>query len=63
MEAVAAALIGHAWAVSMGDMASSFQALLTVTELPPNGSAVLIASLLGLSGLAAAVSIAHLHAG
>jgi lactate permease len=63
MEAVAAALIGHAWAVSMGDMASSFQALLTVTELPPNEPAVLIASLLGLSGLAAAVSIAHLHAG
>ncbi len=63
VEAVAAALIGHAWAVSMGDMASSFQALLTVTELPPNEPAVLIASLLGLSGLAAAVSIAHLHAG
>ncbi len=63
MEAVAAALIGHAWAVSMGDMASSFQALLTVTELPPNEPVVLIASLLGLSGLAAAVSIAHLHAG
>ena len=63
VQAVAASLIGHAWAVSLGDMASSFQALLSVTDLPPDELAVLIASLLGFSGLAAAVSIAHLHGG
>ncbi|MFC1491738.1 L-lactate permease [Nitrospinota bacterium] len=63
VQAVAASLIGHAWAVSLGDMASSFQALLSVTDLPPTELAVLIASLLGLSGFAAAISIAHLHAG
>lgn len=63
VQAVAAALIGHAWAVGMGDMASSFQALLSVTDLPPHELPLLTASLLALSGLAAAVSIAHLHAG
>ncbi|MEK6711719.1 MAG: L-lactate permease [Nitrospinota bacterium] len=63
VEAVAAALIGHAWSVSMGDMASSFQALLSVTHLPPHDLGVKVALLLGAAGLAAAVSIAHLHAG
>ena len=63
IQAVAASLIGHAWAVSMGDMASSFQALLTVTDLPPAPLAILIASLLGFSGVCAAISVAHLHAG
>ncbi|OGL59689.1 MAG: hypothetical protein A3J27_04205 [Candidatus Tectomicrobia bacterium RIFCSPLOWO2_12_FULL_69_37] len=63
VEAVAAALIGHAWSVSMGDMASSFQALLSVTHLPPHELGVQVALLLGAAGLAAAVSIAHLHAG
>lgn len=63
VEAVAAALIGHAWSVSMGDMASSFQALLSVTRLPPHDLGVQVALLLGAAGLAAAVSIAHLHAG
>ncbi|MBI3129463.1 MAG: L-lactate permease [Candidatus Tectomicrobia bacterium] len=63
VEAVAAALIGHAWSVSMGDMASSFQALLSVTRLPPHELGVHIALLLASAGLAAAVSIAHQHAG
>ena len=63
IQAVAASLIGHAWAVSMGDMASSFQALLTVTDLSPAPLAILIASLLGFSGVCASISVAHLHAG
>jgi lactate permease len=63
VQAVAASLLGHAWAVGMGDMASSFQALLSVTDLPPQELAVMIASLLGFSGFVTAISIAHLHAG
>lgn len=63
IQAVAASLVGHAWSVSMGDMASSFQALLSVTDLPPQELAVVIASLLGFSGFITAISIAHLHAG
>ncbi len=63
VQAVAASLLGHAWAVSMGDMASSFQALLSVTDLPPRRLAVVIASMLGFSGIVTAISIAHLHAG
>jgi len=63
IEAVAASLIGHAWSVSLGDMASSFQALLSVTDLPAHELGIMIASFLGLSALATAVSISHLHGG
>ncbi|MEE9276607.1 MAG: L-lactate permease [bacterium] len=63
VQAVAASLIGHAWAVGLGDMASSFQALLSVTGLPPHELGLSIALLLGFSGFATAVSLAHLHGG
>jgi lactate permease len=63
IEAVAASLIGHAWSVSMGDMASSFQALLSVTTLPAHEVGVTVAFLLGICGVVTAVSISHLHGG
>lgn len=63
VQAVAASLLGHAWSVSMGDMASSFQAILTVTDLPPHEMGVTIAILLSFAGIITAVSVAHLHAG
>lgn len=63
VQATAAPLIGHAWAVTMGDLASSFQALLVVTELPPRAMGLWIALLLGLACLASGFCLAHLHAG
>ncbi len=63
VQAVAASLLGHAWAVGMGDMASSFQALLSVTDLPPRGLGIQISILLGASGFVTAASLAHLHGG
>jgi len=63
LEAAAVPLIGHAWAVTMGDMASSFQALRAVTDLPARELGVWIAVLLGLASIATAFAVAHVHAG
>lgn len=63
VQATAVPLIGHAWAVTMGDLASSFQALLVVTELPARTMGLWIALLLGLACLASGFCIAHVHAG
>ncbi|MDR7481864.1 MAG: L-lactate permease [Armatimonadota bacterium] len=63
LEAAAVPLVGHAWAVTLGDMASSFQALRAVTGLPPRQLGVWIAALLGLAAVATGFAIAHLHAG
>lgn len=63
LEAAAVPLVGHAWAVTMGDMASSFQALRAVTALPPEMLGVWIAGLLGLAAVASGFAVAHVHAG
>jgi lactate permease len=63
LEAAAVPLVGHAWAVTMGDMASSFQALRAVTALPPEELGVWIAGLLGLAAIASGFAVAHIHAG
>lgn len=63
LEAAAVPLVGHAWAVTMGDMASSFQALRAVTGLPAHALGLWIAVLLGLAAVATGFAIAHLHAG
>lgn len=63
LEAAAVPLVGHAWAVTMGDMASSFQALRAVTGLPPRELGIWIAVLLGLTAVASGFAIAHVHAG
>ncbi|MFQ5896111.1 MAG: L-lactate permease, partial [Nitrospinota bacterium] len=63
VQSVAVALVGHAWSVSMGDMASSFQALRAVTGLPGHGLGLWVASLLAGCALLTALSVAHLHAG
>ena len=63
VQAAAAALVGHAWSVSMGDMASSFQALRAVTDLPGHALGLWIATLLGGAGILTALSVAHIHAG
>ena len=61
LEAAAVPLIGHAWAVTMGDMASSFQALRAVTDLPARELGVWIAVLLGLASIATGFAVAHVR--
>ncbi len=63
IQAAAAALAGHAWSVSMGDMASSFQALRAVTGLPGHALGLWIATFLGGAGILTAFSVTHIHAG
>lgn len=63
LEAAAVPLVGHAWAVTMGDMASSFQALRAVTALPPRALGIWIAVLLGMAAVASGFAVAHVHAG
>jgi len=63
LEAAAVPLVGHAWAVTMGDMASSFQALRAVTALPPEMLGIWIAGLLGLAAVASGFAVVHVHAG
>ncbi|MBI2122841.1 MAG: L-lactate permease [Armatimonadetes bacterium] len=63
LEAAAVPLVGHAWAVTMGDMASSFQALRAVTALPPKALGIWIAVLLGITAVASGFAVAHVHAG
>jgi lactate permease len=63
LQATAVPLLGHAWAVTMGDLASSFQALLAVTALPAYPLGLWTALFLGLSCVATGFCVAHLHAG
>jgi len=63
LESAAIPLIGHAWSVTMGDMASSFQALRAVTDLPPREMGNWIAVFLGLSAVASGFAVAHMHGG
>src|SRR2546430_11286250 len=63
LEAAAIPLVGHAWAVTMGALASAFQALLAVTSLPAQALATWIALLLGLASVATGFAVAHIHAG
>ncbi|MGH7847939.1 MAG: L-lactate permease [Candidatus Binatia bacterium] len=63
VQATAVPLLGHAWAVTMGDLASSFQALLAVTGLPAYPLGLWTALFLGISCIATGFCVAHLHAG
>ncbi|MBI3327527.1 MAG: L-lactate permease [Nitrospinae bacterium] len=63
VQATAVPLIGHAWAVTMGDLASSFQALVVVTELPERPMGLWVALFLGIACVVTGFCIAHLHAG
>ena len=63
VQATAVPLVGHAWAVTMGDLASSFQALLAVTELPARALGLWTAIFLGIACVATGFCVAHMHAG
>ncbi|UCF61451.1 MAG: L-lactate permease [Anaerolineaceae bacterium] len=51
--------IGHAWAVTFGSLASSFQALIAATGLPGETLAPMSATLLGLAGFGCGFMVAH----
>ncbi|MFQ5848519.1 MAG: L-lactate permease [Candidatus Methylomirabilales bacterium] len=63
VQATAVPLVGHAWAVTMGDLASSFQALVAVTDLPARALGLWTAVFLGIACLLTGFCVAHLHAG
>jgi len=59
LAAVVIPSIGHAWAVTFGSLASSFQALIAATGLPGEMLAPSSAILLGLSGFGCGFMVAH----
>jgi len=61
--AVAVALIGHAWAVTFGDMAASFAALQRVTGLPAAELAPWCAFFIALAGIFCAIFALHCYGG
>ena len=63
VQATAVPLLGHSWAVTMGDLASSFQALVAVTGLPPQALGLWTALLLGVTCILTGFCVAHLHGG
>jgi lactate permease len=61
--AVAAASIGHSWAVTFGSMGSSFQALMAASSLPGKELAPWSAALLGVACLGCGVAAAWTYQG
>lgn len=61
--AVATALIGHAWAVTFGDMAASFAALQNVTGLSGPELAPWVALFIAIAGILCALSVIHCYGG
>ncbi len=55
--------VGHAWAVSFGSLATSFQALMAATGLPGEVLAPPTATFLGLAGALIGLMVAHASAG
>jgi lactate permease len=56
-------LVGHAWSVTMGGLAASFQALVGVTGLAPHRLGLWTAAFLGVACVLTAFLVAHVHAG
>ncbi len=63
ISAVAIPSIGHAWSVTFGSLASSFQALQSATDLPWQVLAPSSAAFLGIACLACGLAVAHLAGG
>lgn len=63
VQAVVMACLGHGWAVNFGSMATSFQTLLAVTNLPPEMLAPDAAILLGFSSFACGALVAFVAGG
>jgi len=63
LTAVVLPSIGHGWAVTFGSMGSSFQALVSATNLPEQLLAPPAALFLGIAGFASGLLIAHAEGG
>jgi lactate permease len=63
VQAVIMACIGHGWAVNFGSLATSFQTLMAVTNLPGEILAPEAALLLGISSLGSGAIVAYVGAG
>lgn len=63
LTAFAMAAVGHAWAVTFGSLASSFQALIASSGLTGPELAAPAALLLGIAGLGCGLAVAHIQGG
>jgi lactate permease len=63
VQAVVMASIGHGWAVTFGSLASSFQSLMAVTDLPGELLAPLTAVLMGIACFPSGLLVAWIGAG
>lgn len=59
LAAVVIPSIGHAWAMTFGSLASSFQALIAASDLPGESLALPVALLLGLTGALGGFMVVH----
>lgn len=60
IQSVAAAMVGHSWAITFGSMGSSFLAIILVTGIPGEVLAPWIAALFVLPILATGISVLHI---
>jgi lactate permease len=63
LEAAAVPLVAHSWAVTLGTLATGFQALRAVTALPAQELARSIAMLGAVAAVLTGYAVMHLHAG
>lgn len=63
LAAVVIPSIGHAWSVTFGSLASSFQALMAATGLPGEGLAPVAALMLGFVGIGCGFMVVHVSDG
>jgi len=62
LDAAAVPLVGHAWAVTMGTLATGFQALRAVTGLPARPLALWTGVLTGITAVVTGFAVMHIHA-
>jgi lactate permease len=63
VQALVMASIGHAWGVSFGSMASSFQTMMAITGLPGDVLAPAVAVLLGIAAIVSGILVTYIADG
>ena len=63
IQALVMASIGHAWGVSFGSMASSFQTMMAITGLPGDILAPAVAVLLGIAAIVSGILVTYIADG
>jgi lactate permease len=63
IQALVMASIGHAWGVSFGSMASSFQTMMAITNLPGDVLAPAVAVLLGIAAIVSGILVTYIADG